>query len=514
MAHYATLETSADLVKRKNFFNVVILFSAVWMVFQFVSIYLFGVFLESPALVGVFLGLGSAVAMAVDIPVGVLQKYFRPRSLIIFASALMLVVGAIFTYLIMGAGVAKEAAAAAGGNAVVGAVAGFFFGHAGNVLLIGVAAVLYGLVSEFYDVTSLSYLMNNADPSEYAELISKRNVMTGVGSVIGLALASVILLSKDATSSSATFFFIMIPFLVTISALVAFVVKYFDNGDSTVSAKEIYKLKVVAARGAADAKAFVEDPAGKLKGYAVASVQTADFQKIAAGLKMVLLKPMELRKTVDFNEVAAVSKKEFQGLWDTVLNPKFRNWKILWIAATIILFGYWDTFVVTYLADYISKEYKFALPYLLIGVIAIPVFTLQMPFIKLSQKTGYYAVVASGVALSAAAAFCFLIPGPLTVFLAFGLLNAVGYAAAMPLAQSVFSEYYNELYAKNYGLSEIDSNTSAAPLKVTLNLANVVGSALGGVLIAVNYGFSFFVYGALLAALLAVGVANKKKWGL
>jgi MFS family permease len=251
-----------------------------------------------------------------------------------------------------------------------------------------------------------------------------------------------------------------------------------------------------------------------MKEYAVASVQTADFQKIASNLKVVLLKPLELRKKVDAGEVTKVSKKEFRGLWDTVLNPKFRNWKIIWIMCAILLFGYWDTFVVTYLANYITSEYKFMLPYVLIGVIAIPVFTLQMPFIKLSKKAGYYALMAGGLSLSAAAAFCFLVPGPLWLFLAFGLVNAVGYAAAMPLAQSVFSEYYNELYAKNYALAEIDSNTSAAPLKVTLNLANVFGSAFGGLLIAVGYGFSFFVYGAMLAGLLAVGVLNKKKWGL
>lgn len=507
MAHYATLETPVDVVRRKNFFNVVILFSAVWMVFQFVSIYLFGVFLESPALVGIFLGLGSAVAMLVDIPVGVLQKYFNPRSLIIFASALMLVVGGIFTYLIMGAGAAKVAVELAGKNEIVGEIASFFFGHMGNVLLIGVAAVLYGLVSEFYDVTTLSYLMNNADPSEYAELISKKNICTGIGSVIGLALASVILLVKSPAM-------VIVPFFITIAALVVFVVRYFDNATATINLKEIYKLKVVAARGAANTQAFTKDPAGTMKEYAVATVQTVDFQKLATTLKVILLKPLEIRKKVDFGEVAQVSRKEFRGLWDTLLNPKFRNFKILWIAMTIILFGYWDTFVITYLANYITEEYKFMLPYVLIGVIAIPVFTLQMPFIKLSKKVGYYAVVAGGIALSAVAALCFLLPGPLSMFLAFGLLNAVGYAAAMPLAQSVFSEYYNELYAKNYGLSEIDSNTSAAPLKVTLNLANVVGSACGGALIALSYGFSFFVYGAALAALLILGVMNKKRWGL
>jgi hypothetical protein len=45
-------------------------------------------------------------------------------------------------------------------------------------------------------------------------------------------------------------------------------------------------------------------------------------------------------------------------------------------------------------------------------------------------------------------------------------------------------------------LTEIDSNASAAPLKMVLNLANVVGLILGGLLIAiVGFNGTFFVLG-------------------
>ena len=43
----------------------------------------------------------------------------------------------------------------------------------------------------------------------------------------------------------------------------------------------------------------------------------------------------------------------------------------------------------------------------------------------------------------------------------------------MPLAMATFSEKYNIEYAKKYNLKEIDSNSSAAPLKILINLANV-----------------------------------------
>jgi hypothetical protein len=60
-----------------------------------------------------------------------------------------------------------------------------------------------------------------------------------------------------------------------------------------------------------------------------------------------------------------------------------------------------------------------------------------------------------------------------------GLLNSIGYAAAMPLSQADFSDEYNQVYAEKGKLSEIDSNASSAPLKMLLNLANVVGLVLG-----------------------------------
>jgi hypothetical protein len=58
-------------------------------------------------------------------------------------------------------------------------------------------------------------------------------------------------------------------------------------------------------------------------------------------------------------------------------------------------------------------------------------------------------------------------------------MNGFGYAAAMPLAQSSFSEEYNDQFALKNNLSEIDSVASAAPMKMIANLANVLGLFLG-----------------------------------
>lgn len=88
------------------------------------------------------------------------------------------------------------------------------------------------------------------------------------------------------------------------------------------------------------------------------------------------------------------------------------------------------------------------------------------------------------------------------IILLLGIGNSIGYAAAMPLAQGEFSDSYNQVYAEKRKLTEIDSNASAAPLKMILNLANVIGLILGGLLIAtVGFNGTFFVLGIMLMTL-------------
>lgn len=88
------------------------------------------------------------------------------------------------------------------------------------------------------------------------------------------------------------------------------------------------------------------------------------------------------------------------------------------------------------------------------------------------------------------------------IILLLGIANSIGYAAAMPLAQGEFSDSYNQIYAEKRNLTEIDSNASAAPLKMILNLANVVGLIFGGLLIAlVGFNGTFYVLGVMLLAL-------------
>jgi hypothetical protein len=48
----------------------------------------------------------------------------------------------------------------------------------------------------------------------------------------------------------------------------------------------------------------------------------------------------------------------------------------------------------------------------------------------------------------------------------------------MSLGQREFLESYNHIYAEKMGLTEIDANASAGPMKILQNLANVIGLIL------------------------------------
>jgi len=125
--------------------------------------------LESVLLVGIFLGIGNFIAFLADSPVGVLQKYIRPKNIFISSAILMLVVSLIFLYFIFSSDSSPSTS---------DSLISIFLASGLNILLLFVSVGLYGIIKELSDVTSLSYIMNNADPSEYADLLSRNNIFS------------------------------------------------------------------------------------------------------------------------------------------------------------------------------------------------------------------------------------------------------------------------------------------------------------------------------------------------
>ena len=497
---FVSTESSFDEIKRKNFFIYGFIASFVWMCFHFTLVYFFWLRLESALLVGIFLGMGNFIAFFVDSPVWVLQKYILPKKLFLISATFMLVVSCIFLYFIFFSSLLDSTS---------WSFLSQFLWSSFNLFLLFVAVCLYGTIKELSDVTSLSYIMNNADPSEYPDLLSRHNIFSGIGALVGLILSGVIL--------SFDIFIAVCILILFISIFIAFIVFYFDNSQSSLNFNihDIKKLKIISP------KETIES----VKQYTISQVQKADFAQIAQGMRFIFLKPMQLYTQINWKDITQTTKDDLKSFYEVLCVVPLNN-KLLVMSSIIVFFGFWDTFVVTFLIDFLNKIISSnsdnivlkTIPitgYIFIAILAMPAFGGQIPLIALSKKIGNFFVIFSGVLLSGISMFLFGIFDEFFIILLLGIGNSIGYAAAMPLAQGEFSDAYNQAYATKRKLTEIDSNASAAPLKMILNLANVVGLIFGGFLIGITgFNWTFFVLWVLLVTLFGLSIAYKVKWGL
>jgi hypothetical protein len=114
-----------------------------------------------------------------DVPVGVLQRYFAPKKLYLFGVAAQLIAGLIFLKFIYASSLFTPSA---GGG--ITTFLGHFLDSTSNIVLLFAAAGMYGFTKEINDITTISYILNNADPSEYSSIMSRNNIFGGIGSLL------------------------------------------------------------------------------------------------------------------------------------------------------------------------------------------------------------------------------------------------------------------------------------------------------------------------------------------
>ena len=293
----------------------------------------------------------------------------------------------------------------------------------------------------------------------------------------GLVLSGVILTFNIFVAVSILVFFIVL--------FIGFIVVYFDNSKISLNLNiaDIKKLKIISPRETIES----------VKQYTISQVQKTDFVQVAKGMKFLFLKPMQFHAKVDYKEIVATTKNDIKSFYEVLAVAPF-NKKLMVMSVIIVFFGFWDTFVITFLVEFLNKiisnndnillQTRLFTGYIFIALLAVPAFGAQLPLIALAKKIGPFFVILSGVLLSGISMLFFGVFNGFFIILFLGIANSIGYAAAMPLAQGEFSDSYNQVYAQKRKLMEIDSNASAAPLKMILNLANVVGLIIGGLLVA------------------------------
>ena len=462
-SNFVSVESDSDRIRRKNFYHANAALGFVWMLFHFTVVYFFGIKLESPALVGIFLGFGNLVSLVLDAPVGVLQRYFSAKKLYVIGAVSQLVAAGIFLNFIFG--FLQFSKTASGGKITEFLTA--FLASGSNVFFLILASLCYGLTKELNDITTLSYILNNADPSEYSEIMSKNNIWGGAGMFLGLLSAGVVLALNQTLA--------VVTLITFIILLMGFITTFFDNSERNIDFASIIKLKVIAQVMNLE----------KVKEYTVGYVTKADFASIAKGAKFLFLRPMgEKKSKFDVKEVVRESKKEVSAIWKTMLEQPL-YFRMLWETSVILAFGFWDTFATSFLIEYLGKvagnpNYAYAI----LGVIAIPAFVSRDLFIWIAKRTGNFPVIVFGIVASGVSIFLMSTVDSIAAVIFLGIVNSLGFAAGMGITCGQFLDSYNVFYAKKFELAEIDSNASAAPMKIIQNLANVIGLCVGGILVA------------------------------
>lgn len=501
MWNYITAETSFDEIKRKNFFFYSFIRAFIWMCFHFTLVYFFLLQLESPILVGIFLALWNLVSFLVDSPVWVIQKYFKSKTIFLFWAILMLIVSAIFLYFIYSTNSITIDESMTTTDFSLIQFEKLFWSIL-NIFLLLVSVIFYWIIKELSDVTSLSYIMNNADPSEYADLLSRNNIFFWIWSLCWL-ISSWIILSFNTTLAVSILVFLIWMFIF-------FILKYFDNSIDHIKFSDIQKLKYVTK----------ENVLSSIKDYTTKILNKDELLEKAKWAKILFLKPMELKNKIDFNEIYITAKDDIKNFFEIIFQAPY-NYRLLIMWRVLVLFWFWDTFVTSFLIDFLnwilesSKVPKLISAYVFIAMLAIPAYWAQIYLIWLSKKLWILKILLPWILISWISVFLFWMFETFLLVLLLWLLNSLWYAAWMPTSQAEFSSEYNNTYAEKKNLKTIDSNASRAPLKMLLNLANVLWLFVWWILVSIIwYSWTFFVFGSILIAIFVLSIKNMKEWKL
>lgn len=506
MSNFVTIESEDNKIKLNNLYNVWIFIGFAWILFHFTIIFFFWMVLESILLVGLFLWIWNFIALILDIPIWVLQKYIKPKVFLIIGIIFMIIVSAIFIKFVYFYGISDVLPWWHWGVEKTISFLWEFLNSSLNIILLLLSACLYWVIKESFDVTIISYIFNNSTPGEYASILSKYNIYNWAGSMVGLLL-SWILLAMNIKIAIVFFIFILMGFLW-------FILKYFDNKIETIDFEKIKTIKLDVLKN--DLLSKKEEFIGK--------INTKNLIELSRQSKVILLKPIEIKKSINIKEIYYSSIEWFQTFYKILFQIP-RNLIILWFLALVMQFWFWDTFVATFLVEFLEKvisfnsnEYLIAQTrglitwYVLLWALVVPAFLFQEFFINKSKKYGIFKVIMFGNMLSAISLICFWIFDGIFFVMLFWILNSVWYAATMPLAQATFSWIYNEEYAKKFNLKEIDTTVSAAPLKIVINTTNVIWLLCGSLLVKLMwFNFFFIIFGTVLGWFFILSFVKMRK---
>jgi MFS family permease len=489
-----TANTSFDGYKLRNFYLTNGFQGFVWMIFHFSVVFFFTFQLQSVALVGIFLGIANAIAFCLDIPVGILQRYYSTKKLFIIAAISQLIAVGIFLGFIYNFSSLLDEARKFVIPDGFSSILGWFFSSGINLILIIIASICYGLAKEINDISTFGYILSHASPSEYGQILARNNITYGLGSLVGLVLSGIVLSFQPTLA--------VIILWGIIAGFLAFTYRFFDNSEETLVVDDVVSFTIAVSKLNKE----------NIREYVSEKISAIDLAKILENTKYVFLKPRKKEtRTFEWKELVLETKKTTWIIL-SILKHSPPYILIYWTISLVLIFGFWDTFATTFLISFLDQVWS-GWSYILLACIAIPALGLQEFATKMSEKLGVKTVAFTGLGLSGISLILMGIfassnPNAL-IILSCAMVNSMGYACAMSLGQKWFLDTYNKIFAEHQWLKEIDSNASAGPMKILQNFANVIGLVFGGFILGVlDYRGFFIVFGLMILGALYWSVKN------
>lgn len=444
--------------------------------------------LDSIFLAGLALSLGSVFSMLFDGLFSALQKVLSPRTL--FLSSIVGILIAVLLFIL-----------------------------SLNPFFVFLAAIFFRVSFDLYDITAMSYVLGKSDPKQYGQNLSYKQLSQGIGMIIGLVLSAVLLgaayfiggtanavADKVTDAQLEQFFsslFLLKVFLVILLGLL-FLVAYalFDREEGDINKTTLY--------AAAD------------------EVKKEMLQKYSS-VKQAIRHPFSKKKKENRKshpEKKMTAKEVFSELTGSfrdmtlVLLKKPKEIALLWSMGVMGIFSYWDTFLATFLPIFFTEVLRAQSGWLqdLPGSLLLLLFILPvlgfLPIVaKMGDKYGRSYFMMAGLLLTIIATFIAGIVSMksfgILIFAGFGI--AFGYLFGMSSAKAQAASELNHFLSKAKNKTKIDPNASAGPIMLVDNVGNIIGPALGGLMIQLMGFQGFFVFFSILLSLLLAWTIWRRK---
>lgn len=452
-------------------------------------------------LVGIILGMASVFALFVDNFWAYLQKIYPPRKLILYA-----IVGLSITVSIF--------------------FSANFFEQLRWTLFTVVAAFSYGWSYDLYEITMMTLIFKRSSKAEYAQAISEKKVSESLGMMMGIILGGILLYFGSSFAQAILLLFLFFLF--------AFFKYHFDREEDDIE----LQFSEFSTANWVEVFAFLEKPefiSQKIQNTKESlqeeilklSKETAEkIKKMPKKTKRTLLELLENarialieilsregeivrtkipQKRIPFREMTKGAGSAFTSFFSFF--SLFRNNPspgLLWSSFAVMFFSFWDTMAITFQPLFLARYHDSLgiLSSFLMLFFILPIFFLQVPLSKLADRIGHHVLILFGIFLSGISLLFMgfldsFFSGSATVLVLAGVGNSIGYAAAFVPAQAKFAEEVQKKFLQEGKI--IESEEMSAPLRILLNIGNILGQMIGGLVFAF-FGFlnGFLFYGLLL----------------